>query len=81
MEPGSARRLEEVWAPWPGPQQRRRDLIPAITVTSSIGPIERGQVGAEDVSDAIYFAFISTVVAASKMVTFFGTWSFGMTNR
>jgi hypothetical protein len=54
MEPGSVRRLEEVWGPWQGPQQRRRDLTPAITAMSSIGPIERGRIGAENVEDTVY---------------------------
>jgi hypothetical protein len=80
MVPGSVRRSEGVWAPWQGPQQRRRALTPAITATSSIGLTEPGRIGAENVSDAVYIAFISTVAAASKMVTFVGTWSFGMTN-
>jgi hypothetical protein len=46
MEPGSVRRSEEVWAPWQGPQQRRRDLTPAITATSPIGLTEPGRIGA-----------------------------------
>src|SRR6516165_1238690 len=39
-------RLEEGWAPWQEPQQRRRDLTPAITATSSIGLTEPGRIGA-----------------------------------
>jgi hypothetical protein len=31
-----------------------RDLTPAITAMSSIGPIERGRIGAENVEDTVY---------------------------
>jgi hypothetical protein len=74
------RRSEEVWAPWQGLRLHHRALTPAITIASPIGLTEPGRTSAENVSEAVYIAFISTVVAASKMVTFVGTWSFGMTN-